>query len=973
MKDETKEYMNACEYDPMGKIAATTILVKRIGQRLRRELKGQENAIREVEEGIFSSFVLQGKSAHGPKLCLTLVGPSGVGKTSLAKILAEELGLPYKKFSMAAFADEETQLTLTGFDSTFKDAKEGKLTGEVMKNPHAVILLDDLGKEHKNIDNALLQLFSEGEMYDLFHAKNVSFKNAIVILTTNLGESLYKSVHKHNYASLPKKKIVDALLSEKKPNGNSPAINPSLVQLLAKFPIIAFNKISDKDLCDIVEARVEALEEKYLRAYPKLSIECDKREIAKLTLYGGGSRVNARSAATVTEKFFTEHIYGAIRTLAAENKNIFELKNLYFQLNLDKLPPELLEWSNGKNDLKIGVLCDKKNREQFTTKNASRYSFIEDVDSFDSIDYDCVFVELFDEDKAERNKLLERLFEEQRIPVYAFSIEKRLDEALINEYKARGVFDVFNGTKSDFLAWLDKTFDCICISGALRYLARANKILSYNVRYVVEQKDGALSCRILFDDYLLRVNVSAQDEDKVLLGVEIPDKRFNDVVGLADTVRELKGVIDCLKNHRAHIRAGKALPKGILLYGDPGTGKTLSAQALAGEAQLPFVSKSAAELLSRYAGDGEKRLKEYFELARNYAPCILHFDEVDAIARPRGRGEKTAAEGILNVFLTEMDKIAEDKRNPVFVVCSTNFTIDSRASNGLDKAFVRRFDRKIEVRLPDTKGRKAVLLHYLQKNGIHLAEEKLSVFAERTYGKSPADIAKLVEYAVRNAHGGEVTEKSLDEALELTEYGEKKSWNKSVVEQISYHEAGHAVVAWAMGKTPAYVTNVSRGTHGGYVLSSGDEEKFAMTKKDLLDKICVCFGGRAAEMLFYAENGLTTGASADVQYARSLARAIINDYAMDEELFIGLDEMQAEESKRIYDQKINKILCGQSVRAVEMINRYRLAVEALAKRLAEVNSLTKKELEALLLQFQNTKRKGEENGTKLEKESERLR
>lgn len=645
MNDGTRGYMNACEYDPMGKMEAAALLVKRIGQRLRTRLKGQENAIREVEEGIFASFALQGNRADGPKLCLTLVGPSGVGKTSFAKIIAEELGLPYKKFSMAAFADKEAHLTLTGFDSTFKDAKEGQLTGEVMKNPDAVILLDDFGKEHENVDNALLQLFSDGELYDIFHAKNVSFKNAIVILTTNLGKSLYKSVHKYNYASLPKKKIVDALLSEKKMNGSSPAINPSLVQLLAKFPIIAFNKISDKDLCDIVETRVETLKEKYLRAYPKLSIKCDKREIAKITLYGGGSRINAQSAEGETEKFFTEHIYGAIRTLTAKNKNMFELKKLYFQPNLEKLPPELFELSNEKNNLKTGVLCSKKKRELFTAKDASRYSFIEDVDSFDSIDYDCVLVELIDENNADRNKLIERLFEEQRIPVYAFSIEKRLDEAFVNEYRARGVLGVFNGEERDFLAWLEEIFDCICISGALRYLARANKILSYNVLYAVEEKDGELSCRVVFDDYLLRVNVSAADEDKVLLGVEIPDKRFKDVVGLEDTVRELKGVISCLKNHREHVRAGKALPKGILLYGDPGTGKTLSAQALAGEAQLPFISKSAAELLSRYAGDGENRLKEYFELARNYA-----FEQLLAARKAKDEGNVIIFERVCKTF-----------------------------------------------------------------------------------------------------------------------------------------------------------------------------------------------------------------------------------------------------------------------------------------------------------------------------------
>lgn len=378
--------------------------------------------------------------------------------------------------------------------------------------------------------------------------------------------------------------------------------------------------------------------------------------------------------------------------------------------------------------------------------------------------------------------------------------------------------------------------------------------------------------------------------------------RFSDVAGCEDEKQEMKEIVDYLKNPKKYSKAGARIPKGVILKGHPGTGKTLLAKAVAGEASVPFYYISGSDFLEMFVGVGASRVRDMFKKARMTAPCMIFIDEIDAIGRQRGTGlggGHDEREQTLNQLLVEMDGF--DGNTGVIVLAATN-RVDV-----LDPALLRpgRFDRQIEVSLPDVKGREAILRVHARNKQL-ASDVSLESVARRTPGFSGAQLENVLNEAailsVRENHE-KISAADVDEAIDRVMAGPAKK-TKVISERckrmVAYHEAGHAVVGLkvADAETVQKITIIPRGDAGGYVLMTPKDDGYLQTKGELKAKITSYLAGRASEEIFFED--ITTGAVSDIESATNIARAMVTYLGMSElgpikyessssEVFLGRD------------------------------------------------------------------------------------
>ncbi len=361
--------------------------------------------------------------------------------------------------------------------------------------------------------------------------------------------------------------------------------------------------------------------------------------------------------------------------------------------------------------------------------------------------------------------------------------------------------------------------------------------------------------------------------------------KFNDIAGLDEEKDELIEIVDFLKKPKAYLEMGAKIPKGILLYGKPGTGKTLIAKAIAGEAGVPFISMSGSEFIEMFAGLGASRVRKLFEKAKKMSPCIIFIDEIDAIGsrRTSNSGSETENNQTLNQLLVEMDGF--NTNETVIVLAATN------RPEMLDKALLRpgRFDRQITIPAPDLNGRENILkLH--SKNKKFAKDVDFKSIAGDTAGFTGAELANVLNeaaiLATRNKHE-EITNNDIENAVKKITVGLEKT-NRVISDKdkklTAYHEAGHAVVSKFL-PTQTDVKEVSiipRGLAGGYTMYKTNEDKFYVSRTELLEKMVALMGGRAAEKI--ALNEISTGASNDIEVATGIAKDMLTVYGMDDSL-----------------------------------------------------------------------------------------
>ncbi|HEX7115761.1 MAG TPA: ATP-dependent zinc metalloprotease FtsH [Steroidobacter sp.] len=437
---------------------------------------------------------------------------------------------------------------------------------------------------------------------------------------------------------------------------------------------------------------------------------------------------------------------------------------------------------------------------------------------------------------------------------------------------------------------------------------------------------------------------------------------FDDVAGIDEAENELVEIVDFLKSPEKYQRLGGTAPKGVLLIGAPGTGKTLLARAVAGEAGVPFFSMSAAEFVEMIVGVGAARVRDLFKQARQHAPAIIFIDEIDSIGRARGPaaiGGASEQEQTLNQILTEMDGFSS--REGVIVLAATN------QPDVLDKALLRpgRFDRRIVLNLPDKNGREAILKVHTRK--VPLASDvSLAEIAGATPGLSGADLKNLVNeaalLAARRDHE-QVHQKDFMDALEKIVLGPERPilLSKEDRERIAYHESGHAILGLVVpGADPVHrVTIVPRGQALGVTYQRPQTDRYNYPESYLRAKIIGMLGGRAAEEVVYKTR--TTGAENDIEQATSLARNMVTRWGMSDELgmvqlaprenpylgtsagFIGSKPFSEDTARRI-DAEVQRIISESYAEAVRLLNKHRKELDALVAALLERETLDEKEI-----------------------------
>ena len=440
--------------------------------------------------------------------------------------------------------------------------------------------------------------------------------------------------------------------------------------------------------------------------------------------------------------------------------------------------------------------------------------------------------------------------------------------------------------------------------------------------------------------------------------------RFSDVAGEDEAKENLQEIVDYLHNPQKYTEAGASMPKGILLVGPPGTGKTMLAKAVAGESNVPFFSISGSEFVEMFVGMGASKVRDLFKQAKEKAPCIVFIDEIDAIGQKRSGGNmggNDEREQTLNQLLTEMDGF--EGNTGVIILAATN------RPESLDPALTRpgRFDRRVPVELPDLAGREAILKVHAKK--IKTAEDvNFHTIARMAAGASGAELANIInEAALRAVRNGRVivTEADLEESIEVVIAGyQKKSAVLSDQEKrvVAYHEIGHALVAALQTHSaPVQKITIIPRTSGalGYTMQVDTGDKYLMSKQEIENKIATLTGGRAAEEVAFGE--ITTGASNDIEQATKLARAMIARYGMSDEFdmvametvtnqYLGGDSSLAcasDTQKRI-DEKVVELVKAQHEKARKLLTDNRPKLDKLAQYLYEKETITGEEFMHIL-------------------------
>ncbi len=446
---------------------------------------------------------------------------------------------------------------------------------------------------------------------------------------------------------------------------------------------------------------------------------------------------------------------------------------------------------------------------------------------------------------------------------------------------------------------------------------------------------------------------------------------FADVAGAREAKEELFEIVDFLKSPKKFLDIGARIPKGIILMGAPGTGKTLLARAVAGEAGVPFFSISGSEFVEMFVGVGASRVRDLFQMAKKAAPAIIFVDEIDAVGRVRGAGVgggNDEREQTLNQILVEMDGFEPTEK--VVVMAATN------RPDVLDPALLRpgRFDRRVTIDLPDRRDREEILKIHARKKPLG-PDVNLAVVAERTPGFSGAELYSLMnEGAILAARENrkEVTQYDLIRSIEKVMLGpERKSHllTKKEKELTAYHEAGHALVSSILPNAdPVHkISIISRGRAAGYTLKLPFEDKKMQSKKQFLDDIAATLGGYVAEEMLFDD--VTTGPSNDLVVITALARDMVSRYGMSDKLGpIAFGERQmgnepySENVAMQIDAEVSRIIDEARARAKEVITTHRQALDAIAKELTEKETVERSEFEKILIANGITPKKREEEG-----------
>ncbi len=975
--DEMKEFEDDELVTPVSvkeEMALLVSYVKRIRTELQNAVYGQDNAVNTFATGLFQARMLSmiDKTRKRPRATFLFAGPPGVGKTFLAEKAAKALDLPFMRFDMSEYADKEAHIEFCGSDKVYKNAKSGNVTSFVSANPGCVLLFDEIEKAHISVIHLFLQMLDAGRLRDNYTDEEVSFSDAVIILTTNAGRQLYEESESGDFSSVPRKVIIKALQKDINPATGAPYFPGAICSRFASGNVVMFNHIGAHNLREIAKNEILRHAESFEKE-TGIKLLIDEKVYTAL-LFSEGSAADARAVRSRAETFFNDELYELLRLVASEKvkTGIDDIEEIRFGVDLGRAQIGVSDFFISVDKPQVLVLASpeivglcKNKIPGFDIVGSQNFEAA--VDCIKSKNVDFVLLDMgygapenslenlnLEDVESPARDLFKFLREQKKeLPVYLLvDCETALSEEERISFMRQGVRGVLcaNDCESSFADKLCAIASNLHQQASMTRLAKENKLIAFETAQAVSE-DGKIAEIKLFD-FEMSVAVDSEDAKNVMSSVSKPNVRFDDVIGAHDAKKELTYFVEYLKNPKKYMGTGVKAPKGVILYGPPGTGKTMLAKAMACEAGVTFIASEGNEFLKKYVGEGSDKVHELFKTARKYAPAILFIDEIDAIAKERKGGANSGSNGeeTLTAFLTEMDGFVNDPSKPVFVLAATNFDVEPGNDKSLDPALMRRFDRRVYIDLPSKEDRVRFLKIKIVKNrALDISDAQVDNIAMRATGMSLAELDSVVELALRSAireGSSTVNDAILEEAFETFNSGEVKKWDVSQLERVARHEAGHALLCWLGGETPSYLTIVARGNHGGYMQRAEQEGKAIYTKEELLARIRTSLGGRASEIVYYGErDGISTGASGDLASATSVAHQIVCAYGMDDEFGLAVTNGEISSEARA---SINRILKAQMNEAVRLISENKGKIDSLVSELMDKNHLNREEIQKIL-------------------------